>query len=160
MPLHLNHVTAKVKDQIVAKSICDLHASLVSVPLGRREDNVHLLVGEVVLQELLILETVCRARDHTDVHGLDEYLHGHYRVRIAAIQHQHRLDPVLVDHARKLEEKHRVHVQADKKLRDMIDLHHFIVEDGAHVILMTVVVLHLLVHANALGSVHAPTELI
>lgn len=63
---------------------------------------------------------------------------------VAAIEYEYGLNTVLVDHTRQLEEEDGVDVQADEELRDMIELHHFVVEDGAHVILLV----HLLVHAH------------
>lgn len=78
LALHLNHIAAEVEDQVVAEAVGDFHATLVCVALGRREDDVHLLVGEVVLEELLVLKAICGAGDHADLYGLEKHLHSHY----------------------------------------------------------------------------------
>jgi hypothetical protein len=105
LPLHLFHATAEVKDEIVAQPVSDLHASLAGVTLGRRENNVHWLVREMVLQKLLILEAVRRARDHRHSNSLDKHLHGHNGVRITSIQHENGLNAIFVEQATQLMEQ-------------------------------------------------------
>ena len=80
LSLHILHASAEIKDQIIAKPIGNLHAPLKGVSLSRSEDDVHLLVCEMVLEEFLVVEAVCGACDQAHIQSFYQDLHGHYRV--------------------------------------------------------------------------------
>ena len=62
LPFHLVHARTKIKDEVIAKTICDLHTSSKSVSLSWSKDNVHLLVWEMILQKLLVIKAISGAR--------------------------------------------------------------------------------------------------
>lgn len=84
----MTHGATEVEDEVITETIGDVHAPLIRVLLRRREHNIHQLVGEVILQELLVLEAVRGAGDHANTQRLDEYQHGHDRMWIAAVEYE------------------------------------------------------------------------
>ena len=58
LTLHVLHAAAEVQDQVVTQAVCDFHAPLECISLSRREDDIHLLICEMVLQKLLVLKVV------------------------------------------------------------------------------------------------------
>ena len=89
LPLHLCHVAAKVENKIVANSIGDVHASLKSVPLRGSKHDIHLLIGKMVLQELLVVKAVSRTGyDVYATQNFVEHLDRHNGVRIRPVEYQ------------------------------------------------------------------------
>ena len=97
LSLHVFHAAAEVQHQVIAQAIRNIHAPLESVSLGWRENDVHLLISEILLQKLLIFEAIRGACNHADVECLNQDLHRHDGVRVTTIEHQYTLYPVFVN---------------------------------------------------------------
>ena len=86
LPLHLCHVAAEVENQVVAHSVGDVHASLESVPFRGSKHDIHLLIGKMVLQELLVVKAVSRTGYNVyATQNFVEHLDRHDGVRIRPI---------------------------------------------------------------------------
>uniref|UniRef100_A0A7S3CNG6 Uncharacterized protein n=1 Tax=Strombidium rassoulzadegani TaxID=1082188 RepID=A0A7S3CNG6_9SPIT len=130
LALHGLHLAREVEDEVIADAVGNLAATCISVPLRGREDDVHLLVGEVLLEELLVLEALRRAGHDAHAQRLEQDLHRHDRVGVAPVQHQHRLHPLSVHEATELEEEEGVDAEAHLQLRDVVELHRAVVQEA------------------------------
>ena len=79
------HGSREIQDEVVSDAVCDFHALLPGVSFGWCENDIHLLVCEMVLQELLILEAISGASNHAHIQCLNQYLHRHNRMGVCAV---------------------------------------------------------------------------
>ena len=129
LSFHLDHAATEIKYKVIAKSIRYLHTPLKRISFSWRKNDIHLLVGKMILQKLLIFKAVSSTSDHTHIQSFDQNLHCHYRMWITSIKNQHRLYPIFIDQPTQLKEQQRIDIETNEELRNVVYLVQFVVEE-------------------------------
>lgn len=82
LPLHVLHRPTKIEYEVIPNHIRNFHTPLKCVSFCGCEYDIHLLIGKMILQKLLIFKAICGTCYHTDIHRLYQYLHCHDRMGV------------------------------------------------------------------------------